>query len=160
MKLSFDESGFDESGFYPSTGREKRDQSDGVEFSFVRWCSENVRVDGGHGAVRSWPVGRMIRTWEYRGVRVGELLRCPRAAGVAPTFVDSDEEPLCFVQVTQLRCHNLLMVLWWQTGELTAAPGCREYEQTIDEVWWWKWRQTLWTPLQLICRKSWMGRTI
>ena len=28
-------------------------ESDGVEFSFVRWCIENVRVDGGHGAVRA-----------------------------------------------------------------------------------------------------------
>ena len=41
-------------GVGTSIGRGKRDQSDGVKFSFVRWCSENVRFDGGHGAVRSW----------------------------------------------------------------------------------------------------------
>ena len=53
-------------GVGTSSGRGKRDQSDGVEFSTVRWCSDNVRVDGGHGAVRSWP-GRIATTWGYRG---------------------------------------------------------------------------------------------
>ena len=42
-------------GVGTSIGRRKRVQSDGVMFSLVRWCSENVRIDGGHGAVRSWP---------------------------------------------------------------------------------------------------------
>ena len=59
-------------GVGTSIGRWKREQSDGVMFSFVRWCNENVQIDGGHGAVRSWLVGRIVRTWGYRGVRVGE----------------------------------------------------------------------------------------
>ena len=33
-------------GVGTSTCRRKREQSDGVNFSFVRWCSENIRIDG------------------------------------------------------------------------------------------------------------------
>ena len=40
-------------GVRRSNSLRKRDQNDGVEFSSVRWRCEVVRVDGGHGAVRS-----------------------------------------------------------------------------------------------------------
>ena len=50
----------------------------------------------------------MVRTWGYRGVRVGEashpgprlLRRYPRDTGVAPTIVDSDEELLLHARHT------------------------------------------------------------
>ena len=56
-----------------SIGFGERDQGDGVDFSIVRWCGKVVRVDGGHVAVRSWPVCRKVTRWGFQGVRVGEV---------------------------------------------------------------------------------------
>ena len=68
-------------------------------------AAKNVRVDGGHGAVRSRPVGRTVRTWEYRGVRVGRRHTQDR---VAPADIQEPEvvhpplliltRSLCFMQ--------------------------------------------------------------
>ena len=44
--------------------------------------------------MRSWLLGRTVRTWGYRGVRVGEASHPGPRSLPAPTVVDSDEEPL------------------------------------------------------------------
>ena len=79
----------------------------------------------------SWLVGRTVRTWGYRGVRVGEashpgprlLRRYPRARGGAPTVVDSDEEPL-------LHASDTIVVS--QLSTLPASHGGRQGVSAID----------------------------
>ena len=90
----------------------------GDETRVMELSSAKMSVDGGHGAVRSWPLGRMVRAWGYRGVRVGEASHPGPRLLRAPTVVDSDEEPL-------LRARRTFAVSQPTHGLAVADSGTR-----------------------------------
>ena len=96
-------------------------------------------------------MGRTVRTWGYRGVRVGEashpgprlLRRYPRGRGGAPTIVDSDEEPLFHARDTIAvsqpstfpASHGALMVADRGFPPLTEVESeASDPEERVDSV--------------------------
>ena len=86
--------------------------------------------------------------------------RCMRVGEASRSQVEEKTWSCWVIKVRHRGWPGIYSVSKWieckQSVCFVGFERARGQEQTIEEVWSWEWRPTLWTPQQLFCRMSWM----